>query len=121
MLTTISPVTDWPDTPMEEIQMCLNCPRPKCIDCLSQKFKGKPTANYQCVDAETFIELYNSGLGVYAMAEQLHMDYRTVKTRLNLMHAPYRPGRPRIHLTLTHIECLPDYMQHHFTLKGERM
>lgn len=121
MVTTTNPVTDWPDTPMEEIQMCLNCPRPKCIDCLNSRFKGRCSAGYKSVDAEKFIELYNSGTGIYAMAEQLSMDYRAVKTRLDMLRAPYRPGRKRIHLTIDDLECLPEYMQHRFTLKGEQM
>lgn len=123
VITTKFDKDDWyKQTPREEIDRCLNCTRSKCTDCIGREpVLKKNKRPYKVIDAEEFINLYNSGENVLTMAEKLGVDRRLLWRRLELLKAEYRPGQTRRVLTIADIECLPEWMQRHFVLKGEPM
>ena len=114
------PTTDSP----EQIEKCLNCKRPKCNDCVGRPGSRPDAArhgnNYRDIDAERFIAMYNSGVSVPMMAVRLDVSESSVRTRLRYMSIPSDPAK-RPALSLEDIECLPNWIQKHFTLKGEPM
>lgn len=125
MITTKGPYDKdnwWTQTSKEEIETCLNCERPTCNDCLGRAPVDRTNHgnHYKTVDAEIFVKTYNAGLRMQQMADLLGIGYDAIMRRLDWLHLPHHPeDRPEI--TIETIECLPEWMQKHFTLKGERM
>lgn len=109
-------------TPKDEVDRCLNCEKPRCVDCIGREARCQNSKRkFKDIDAEEFIEMYNSGESILSMAEKLGVDRRLLWRRLITLKAEYKPGRKRRVLTVEDIRRLPEWMQHYFTLKGEKM
>ena len=68
----------------KEIQMCLNCNRPVCDDCLSRgghapKHRGKGTISYDYDITERVAKLYIGGETLADLSAQFNMPKETVR------------------------------------------
>lgn len=108
----------WTQTPKDEVEMCLNCTRPKCIDCLSRVPKKYNNQHKIArVDVEKFIYLYNSGESGTNMGELLGVSKWSIFTWARYMGLSLHPTY-RDPISLEFIKAQPHHVKIHFTLKG---
>lgn len=124
MVTTSNPRVSydkdqwWTQTPKDEIELCLNCTKPRCTDCLS-RMPAQHNNQHKIarVDVEQFIYLYNSGEPGTRMAELLGVGRDCIYDWVRFMGLHMFPDcRPT--LTLDYIQNQPKHVKIHFTLKG---
>lgn len=87
------------DTPKEEIELCLNCPKPACDNCCTSRHRGRPDGRRTYIDPSTFRELYNTGVNQERMAAALHVARRSVTAFGRRYHIPMPPNpkdRPKL-------------------------
>ena len=124
MVTTSNPRVSydkdqwWTQTPKDEIELCLNCTKPRCIDCLS-RMPAQYNNQHKIarVDIEQFIHLYNSGESGTHMGELLGVSKWSIFEWSRQMGISLYPG-DRQTLTLDYIQSQPKHTKIHFTLKG---
>lgn len=62
-----------------QIDKCLNCIHPVCINCLSPYRVKQGVTPWNKVSGEEIIRLYNKGAGAYEMSVKLQIKESTVK------------------------------------------
>ena len=86
----------------KEAQICLNCKKPVCTNCLEAgggiRSSFKPLWDEQTV--KCLIEGYNSGLTAQAIALKLHMSPGTLSHRLNKLGFKFAGERQKMTLEL---------------------
>lgn len=105
-----------PSTPQAEIDMCLECGKPRCTNCLRNSTYNPE--NIKPVDANVFVESYNNGDTLALMGTKLGISPDAVKTRVHMLglSSHNRKNRPRI--TTQIIRDQPFIIQKYFNLKG---
>jgi len=92
---------EYPEDPKEQIELCLNCPLPECLDCIrwgkAPEKMGKRNNRYTIgkLSVSTLIRLYNEGKSVYEMAGPLNISDGALQKRLKGYGLPTaKAGRP---------------------------
>ena len=86
----------------KEAQICLNCKKPVCTNCLEAgggiRSSFKPLWDERKV--RYIIKGYNSGMTAKAIATQLHMNSGTLAQQLNKLGFKFAGERPTMTLEL---------------------
>lgn len=100
-----------------EIDMCLNCAKEKCNDCISRAYAGRNMK--LTLDGSGFAERYNAGTPITEIARLLRMNVDTLYKRMRSYNLPAGPSRPVIGRDT--FEALDRDQRRFITWKGERL
>ena len=99
----------------EEIELCLNCTKPECTNCLDQHYRT--TYEKVILDGELLVRLYNQGYTLRYMGKKLGVHWSTLSKRLNAYGLP--ATLPRKQITKDTLMALPSHQRQMLTWKGE--
>lgn len=80
-----------PETPMEEIEKCLNCPYPSCINCLDPRFvpAGQTPREQRIAKVQAQVQqYYDRGLNDREISEMMHLALTSVRKHRIKMGLP---------------------------------
>lgn len=101
-----------------EIEKCLNCGKPKCNNCLSEKYSGRKD-QHTIIEADKLAEWYNEGRTTRWIAGRMGIHNDTIRKRMREYGLHFTYPRPR--LSYAFFLALPEEQRKFITWKGERM